>query len=55
MVKLDECRLFDLRCINDACGNLTFVEEQRQIPFDIRRIYHLYDVPVGAKRGGHAH
>jgi hypothetical protein len=41
--------------VNDPRGNLSFVEGGRQIPFDIRRVYWLYDVPGGAERGGHAH
>jgi hypothetical protein len=41
--------------IEDPRGNLTFVEGHRHIPFDIQRVYYLYDVPGGADRGGHAH
>jgi dTDP-4-dehydrorhamnose 3,5-epimerase-like enzyme len=52
---LDKCQIFDLPRINDPRGNLTFVEANRHIPFDIRRVYYLYDVPGGAARGGHAH
>lgn len=52
---LDECKVFDLPRINDPRGNLTFVEANRHVPFDIRRVYYLYDVPGGAERGGHAH
>jgi uncharacterized RmlC-like cupin family protein len=36
-------------------GSLTYVEENRQVPFDIKRVYYLYDVPGGETRGGHAH
>ncbi len=36
-------------------GNLTFIEGQDHVPFDIARVYYLYDVPGGAVRGGHAH
>ncbi|HBA54167.1 sugar 3,4-ketoisomerase [Syntrophorhabdus aromaticivorans] len=52
---IDQCRIIDLPRINDPRGNLTFVEANRHISFDIRRVYYLYDVPGGAKRGGHAH
>lgn len=52
---IDNCRIVDLPRINDPRGNLTFVEAGRHIPFDIRRVYYLYDVPGGAERGGHAH
>lgn len=52
---LNDCRLIDLPKISDPRGNLTFVEGSSHIPFDIRRVYYLYDVPGGAERGGHAH
>lgn len=48
-------RLVDLPKISDPRGNLTFVEGGRHVPFDIQRVYYLYDVPGGAERGGHAH
>jgi hypothetical protein len=49
------CRLIDLPKIEDARGNLTFVESRKHIPFDISRVYYLYDVPGGVDRGAHAH
>lgn len=49
------CHMLDLPKISDPRGNLTFVEGGQHIPFDIQRVYCLYDVPVGAERGGHAH
>jgi hypothetical protein len=52
---IEQCKILELPRINDPRGNLTFVEAGRHIPFDIRRIYYLYDVPGGAERGGHAH
>lgn len=52
---LKRCRLIDLPVIQDPRGNLTYVEENRHIPFPIKRVYYLYDVPGGAVRGGHAH
>ncbi len=54
-MSLEHCRIIELPKISDARGNLTFVEGGRHIPFDIRRVYYLYDVPGGAERGGHAH
>jgi len=54
-VALSDCKIIDLPKIADPRGNLTFVEGQRHIPFDIRRVYYLYDVPGGSERGGHAH
>ncbi len=52
---LDRCRIIDLPKIQDSRGNLTFIEGGNQIPFDIQRVYYLYDVPGGSERGGHAH
>jgi dTDP-4-dehydrorhamnose 3,5-epimerase-like enzyme len=54
-MSLEDCKIIDLPKISDPRGNLTFVEGGNQIPFDIRRVYYLYDVPGGAERGGHAH
>jgi dTDP-4-dehydrorhamnose 3,5-epimerase-like enzyme len=52
---IEDCVVLQLPKIADPRGNLTFVEAGRHIPFDIRRVYYLYDVPGGAERGGHAH
>ena len=54
-MSIDLCKIVELPKITDARGNLTFVEGNNQIPFDIKRVYYLYDVPGGAQRGGHAH
>ena len=54
-MSLDACTIIELPKIADPRGNLTFVEGGRHVPFDIRRVYYLYDVPGGAERGGHAH
>jgi dTDP-4-dehydrorhamnose 3,5-epimerase-like enzyme len=52
---LSDCRIISLPKIADPRGNLTFIEGGRHVPFEIRRVYYLYDVPGGADRGGHAH
>lgn len=52
---LDNCKIVDLPKIADPRGNLTFIEGGGHIPFQIQRVYYLYDVPGGAERGGHAH
>ena len=52
---LADCHLIDLPKVHDPRGNLTFVEGGRHIPFEIKRVYYLYDVPGGASRAGHAH
>ena len=54
-MSIDFCKIVELPKITDARGNLTFIEGGNQIPFDIQRVYYLYDVPGGAQRGGHAH
>jgi len=48
-------KIIDLPKIIDRRGNLTVAEENRNIPFDIKRVYWVYDVPGGECRGGHAH
>lgn len=50
-----DVRLIDLPRIHDPRGDLTFIEGGRHVPFDIARVYYLYNVPVDADRGGHAH
>lgn len=54
-MQLAQCKLIDLPKIADPRGNLTFIEGMRHVPFDIQRVYYIYDVPGGAERGGHAH
>lgn len=54
-MNVDLCQIIDLPKIHDPRGNLTFIEANNHIPFDIRRVYYLYDVPGGSERGGHAH
>ncbi|OWU66752.1 WxcM domain-containing protein [Roseovarius sp. 22II1-1F6A] len=48
-------REFELPQVHDPRGDLTFVEGGNHLPFDIARVYYLYNVPVDAERGGHAH
>ena len=55
MSKISECRIIELPKITDARGNLTFLEGERHIPFEIKRVFYLYDVPTGEDRGAHAH
>ena len=47
-------KLINLPKIEDPRGNLTFIEEEKDIPFKIKRVYWIYDVPGGQIRGGHA-
>ena len=54
-MSLEHCKLIELPQVKDHRGNLSFIETGRHVPFEIRRVYYLYDVPGGAERGGHAH
>jgi len=54
-MSLQHCKIIDLPKVEDPRGNLTFIESSTHIPFDIERVYYLYDVPGGSHRGGHAH
>ena len=52
---MDKIKIIELPKILDIRGNLSFIEENKHIPFEIKRAYWLYDVPGGEKRGGHAY
>ena len=52
---INDCRVISLPKINDPRGNLTFIEENNHIPFQIKRVFYLYDVPTEESRGAHAH
>jgi dTDP-4-dehydrorhamnose 3,5-epimerase-like enzyme len=54
-MRIADCHFVDLPKVEDQRGNLTFIEASRHIPFEIKRVYYLYDVPGGSSRGGHAH
>lgn len=54
-MSIDQCRIIDLPVHRDPRGNLTAIEGGIHVPFEIQRVYYLYDVPGGAERGGHAH
>jgi hypothetical protein len=55
MTTVADCRIIELPRINRPEGSLTPVESGRTVPFEIARIYYVYDVVQGASRGGHAH
>lgn len=50
-----DCVILPLSKIHNRAGNITIVEGQKNVPFDVKRIYYLYDIPGGEDRGGHAH
>ena len=52
---IDQCQVIELDKHHHENGNLSVVENGVQVPFDINRVYYLYDVPGGEERGGHSH
>ena len=50
-----DCSIIDVSKIHNKAGNITVVENGKNIPFDVKRVFYLYDVPAGESRGGHAH
>lgn len=55
MTKIKDAKIINLPKFLDKRGNLSFIEENNHIPFNIARSYWIYDVPGGESRGGHAH
>jgi dTDP-4-dehydrorhamnose 3,5-epimerase-like enzyme len=53
-VGIERCQIVELPKIVDPRGNLSFIEGGRHIPFEIKRVFYLYDVPGGETRAGHA-
>lgn len=54
-VSVFDCDLIYLPKIGDRNGNITFVNNNSEIPFEIKRVFYLYDIPGGESRGAHAH
>lgn len=54
-MSVENCKLIELPKISDPRGNLSFIDGGQHIPFEIKRVYYLYDVPGGSDRGSHAH
>jgi hypothetical protein len=52
---IERCKIIELPKVSDPRGNLSFIEGGQHVPFDIKRVYYLYDVPGGSDRGSHAH
>ena len=50
-----DCSIIELDKHHQERGNITVVENQYTVPFDVKRVYYLYDIPGGESRGGHAH
>jgi hypothetical protein len=52
---INDCQLLNLPIVYRDLGRITSIESQKKLPFALKRIYYLYDVPSGVERGGHAH
>ena len=50
-----DCVILPLSKIHNRAGNITIVEGNNNVPFEVKRVYYLYDIPAGEDRGGHAH
>lgn len=55
MYTVNDCIVIELPIAHNETGNISVLENNTNIPFDIKRVYYLYDVPMGAERGGHGH
>ena len=54
-ISVSDCSLIELPKIENRSGNLTSIQNSIEIPFDIKRVFYLYDIPGGKDRGAHAH
>ena len=52
---VDDCKLISLPKDENVRGNLTFIESMKHVPFDIKRVFYIYDIPADSTRGAHAH
>jgi len=50
-----DCSVMELPKIHNRAGNITPIQGLKNIPFELKRVYYLYDVPGGEERGGHVH
>lgn len=55
LTTIDDCKIIELDKHHKEKGNITVIENSNTVPFDVQRVYYLYDVPGGETRGGHAH
>jgi len=53
--KISDCSVIQLPKVHNRAGNITAINANLDVPFDINRVYYLYDIPGGESRGGHAH
>ena len=55
MTSVFDCSIIELNKIKNSAGNITVVENGSSVPFDVKRVFYLYDIPGGESRGAHAH
>jgi len=55
VASINDCKILSLPKEEDPRGSLTYIYENDQVPFPIRRVFYIYDVPAGKDRGAHAH
>jgi hypothetical protein len=55
ITSINDCHVIELDRIHNRSGNITVVGNNHIIPFAVKRVYYLYDIPGGVERGGHAH
>lgn len=53
--KIDDCKIHELPKVVNNAGNLTSLNNGIEIPFEIKRVFYIFDIPAGESRGGHAH
>ena len=54
-MSINDCKIIDLPKEEDPRGTLTYIYNSVQVPFDVKRLFYIYDVPAGKDRGAHAH
>tara|TARA_B100000575_G_C23135522_1_gene659593 strand:- start:2945 stop:3358 length:414 start_codon:yes stop_codon:yes gene_type:complete len=54
-MSINNCRIIDFPKVTSSRGSLTFIEDDLSLPFDVKRVFYIYDVPSGESRGSHAH
>lgn len=54
MTKINDAKIIEIPKVHDTRGNLSVIENE-VIPFEMKRVYYLYDIPSGSRRGGHSH
>ncbi len=55
MFSVHDCPIIELPIVHNLSGSITVLENEFNIPFEIKRVYYLYDIPMNSERGGHAH